>query len=108
MSQQHHKDFFISYNGADQRWAEWIAWQLEEAAYSVILQAWDFLPGNNFVVQMDRALTLAPCTIAVLSPHRLFLVYPIMTFLATWVDKETGLLSLTESPEKGKKEAIAC
>ena len=28
MSQQDHKDFFISYNGADQRWAEWIAWQL--------------------------------------------------------------------------------
>ncbi len=38
MSQQDHKDFFISYNGADQRWAEWIAWQLEEASYSVILQ----------------------------------------------------------------------
>ena len=49
-NQQDHKDFFISYNGADQRWAEWIAWQLEEANYSVILQAWDFLPGSNFVV----------------------------------------------------------
>jgi len=69
MSQQDHKDFFISYNGADQRWAEWIGWQLEEAAYSVILQAWDFLPGSNFVVQMDRALTLAPRMIAVLSPQ---------------------------------------
>jgi hypothetical protein len=25
------KDFFISYNSADKTWAEWIAWQLEEA-----------------------------------------------------------------------------
>ncbi len=75
MNQQDHKDFFISYNGADQRWAEWIAWQLEEAAYSVILQAWDFLPGSNFVVQMDRALTLAPRMIAVLSPQYLSALY---------------------------------
>ena len=29
------KDFFISYNKADRAWAEWIAWHLEEAAYSV-------------------------------------------------------------------------
>ncbi len=75
MNQQDHKDFFISYNGADQRWAEWIAWQLEEASYSVILQAWDFLPGSNFVVQMDRALTLAPRMIAVLSPQYLSSLY---------------------------------
>jgi hypothetical protein len=75
MSQQDHKDFFISYNGADQRWAEWIAWQLEEASYAVILQAWDFLPGSNFVVQMDRALTLAPRLIAVLSPPYLSALY---------------------------------
>jgi len=75
LNQQDRKDFFISYNGADQRWAEWIAWQLEEAAYTVILQAWDFLPGSNFIVQMDRALTLAPRMIAVLSPQYLSALY---------------------------------
>ena len=26
------KDFFISYNGADHNWAEWVAWHLEEAS----------------------------------------------------------------------------
>jgi len=26
------KDFLISYNLADQAWAEWIAWQLEAVA----------------------------------------------------------------------------
>ncbi|MBV5337401.1 MAG: toll/interleukin-1 receptor domain-containing protein, partial [Deltaproteobacteria bacterium] len=34
------KDFFISYTGADKNWAEWIAWQLEEAGYQVVIQAW--------------------------------------------------------------------
>jgi hypothetical protein len=31
------KDFFISYNKADKTWAEWIAWQLEEAEYTTVL-----------------------------------------------------------------------
>lgn len=48
------KDFFISYNKADRTWAEWIAWQLEEARYSVVVQAWDFRPGSNFVLEMQR------------------------------------------------------
>jgi hypothetical protein len=33
-------DFFISYTHNDQRWAEWIAWYLEEAGYRTLLQAW--------------------------------------------------------------------
>ncbi len=62
-------DFFISYNKADKAWAEWIAWQLEEVGFAVVLQAWDFLAGSNFVVEMDKAAILAERTIAVLSPH---------------------------------------
>ena len=61
---------FISYNKADKAWAEWIAWQLEDKGqYQVILQAWDFLAGSNFVLEMDKAARLAEHTIAVLSPH---------------------------------------
>ena len=45
------KDFFISYNKADRKWAEWIAWHLEESGgYSVAIQAWDFGTGCNFVL----------------------------------------------------------
>ncbi len=62
------KDFFISYTHADQRWAEWIAWHLEEAGYQTMLQAWDFLAGSNFVLDMDAAARHATHTIAVLSP----------------------------------------
>jgi len=59
-------DFFVSYTGADRAWAEWVAWQLEEAGYSVIIQAWYFEPGDNFVARIrdalehpDRALALS-------------------------------------------------
>ncbi len=63
-----HKDFFISYTGADRQWAEWIALELEEAGYHTIIQAWDFRPGSNFLAEMDNAAKVADRTIAVLSP----------------------------------------
>jgi hypothetical protein len=61
-------DFFISYTQADEHWAKWIAWELEAAGYQVRIQAWDFLAGKNFVVEMQRATEEARRTIAVLSP----------------------------------------
>jgi hypothetical protein len=61
------KDFFISYNKEDKNWAEWIAWILEEAGYAVVIQAWDFRPGGNFVLEMQKAATGTQKTIAVLS-----------------------------------------
>jgi three-Cys-motif partner protein len=44
-------------------------WKLEEAGYTTVLQAWDFVPGSNFVVEMDKAARQAKRTIAVLSPN---------------------------------------
>jgi len=61
------KDFFISYSKEDLRWAEWISWHLEEAGYTTIFQFWDFRPGSNFILEMDRAFRQAKRTIAVLS-----------------------------------------
>jgi tetratricopeptide (TPR) repeat protein len=61
-------DFFVSYTSADRPWAEWIARELQHAGRSVVLQAWDVLPGSNFVLQMDEASRVAERTIAVLSP----------------------------------------
>ena len=61
------KDFFVSYNKADRSWAEWIAWQQEEAGYTTVLQAWDFRPGSSFVLEMDRAVKEAERVIVVLS-----------------------------------------
>jgi hypothetical protein len=31
------KNFFISYNSADNQWAQWITWQLEEAGYTIVI-----------------------------------------------------------------------
>ena len=59
---------FVSYTSADRAWAEWIGWQLKQAGLSVVLQAWDMLPGGDFVHEMQRATTTAGRTIAVLSP----------------------------------------
>jgi hypothetical protein len=36
------RDFFISYTSSDRPWAEWIAMQLEQAGYTLFIQAWDF------------------------------------------------------------------
>ena len=62
-------DFFISYTPADVRWATWIAWQLESAGYSTVIQAWDFVPGVPFIDWMDRALREARLVVAVLTPR---------------------------------------
>lgn len=60
-------DFFISYTRADRAWAEWIAWQLQEADYLPILQAWHFRPGHNFIDLMHKAIEKAKRIILVLS-----------------------------------------
>jgi hypothetical protein len=60
--------FFVSYTQADRPMAEWIAWQLEAAGYTVVIQAWHFRPGQDFVQAMDDAAKQADRTLAVLSP----------------------------------------
>jgi hypothetical protein len=64
-------DFFISFSSDDTNWAEWIAFALETNGYSVIFQPWDFRPGSNFILEMDRSVREAERVIAVLSPSYL-------------------------------------
>jgi WD40 repeat protein/3',5'-cyclic AMP phosphodiesterase CpdA len=85
-------DFFISYTSADRVWAEWIAWQLEEAGYHVVVQAWDIVPGVNFVERMDRGIQDAGRTIAVLSPEYLTSVYTKLELQAAYRRDPEGLL----------------
>ncbi len=60
-------DFFVSYTGVDAAWAEWIAWQLKSAGYTVTIQAWHFRPGMNFLALMRQALDTCRQTVAVVS-----------------------------------------
>ncbi len=61
------ESIFISYTTNDEKWARWIGRVLMAAGYSVTAQFKDFLPGTNFVRQMDDAIKKTDRTIAVLS-----------------------------------------
>ncbi len=63
--------FFVSYNKADRAWAEWIAWILEAEGHTAVIQAWDFRPGGNFVLDMDKATKDTDKTLVVLSENYL-------------------------------------
>jgi TIR domain/Tetratricopeptide repeat len=58
-------DFFISHAGRDTAWAEWLAWQLQQAGYTVELDVWDWAPGEDFVARMQQALERADRLLAV-------------------------------------------
>ena len=61
-------DFFVSHAGADLAWAEWVAWQLTDAGYTVELDAWDWPVGQNFVLAMSDALARCDRVLALFSP----------------------------------------
>lgn len=87
---QPEKDFFISYNRADAAWAEWIAWKLEQAGYSTVIEAWDFRPGDNFVLGMDEAATSCARTLAILSSSYLAALFTRPEWAAAFAKDPTG------------------
>ncbi|NEQ50319.1 MAG: toll/interleukin-1 receptor domain-containing protein [Leptolyngbya sp. SIO3F4] len=84
------KDFFVSYTSCDLTWAEWIAWILEENGHSVIIQAWDFRPGGNFILDMQRAAAEAERTIMVLSEAYLNAMYTQPEWAAAFTQDPTS------------------
>src|SRR6266699_4149443 len=60
-------DFFVSHAGADRAWAEWVAWQLTDAGYTVELDVWDWAAGQNFVLAMSDALGRCDRVVALFS-----------------------------------------
>ena len=66
------------------------AWQLEAAGYTTMLQAWDFVPGSNFVLEIDKAAQQAKRTIAVLSPSYLAASFPQPEWGSAFADDPTG------------------
>ena len=78
------REFFVSYTQADRAWAEWIAWVLEEDGHTVLIQAWDFVPGSNWIQGMQAGVATAARTIAVLSPAYLESEYGTAEWEAAW------------------------
>lgn len=83
-------DFFVSYTEVDEEIAEWIARCLEDAGYKVIFQKWDFRPGNNFVLLMDRYLYEANHLLAVLSPAYQEALYTMPEWATVFADDPQG------------------
>jgi hypothetical protein len=84
-------DFFVSYTSVDKAWAEWIGYVLEEEGFTVVIQAWDFRPGSNFVLEMQRAATEADRTIMVLSPDYLKSQFASPEWAAAFAHDPQGL-----------------
>jgi hypothetical protein len=60
-------DLFVSHAGRDRAWAEWVAWELQQAGYRVELDFWDWEVGENFVEKMRDALDRADRMVALFS-----------------------------------------
>lgn len=65
---------------------------MREAEYSVVIQASDFGPGANFVLEMDRATREAERTIAVLSPDYLTALFTHPEWAATFAQRRSACI----------------
>ncbi|WP_261574612.1 FxSxx-COOH system tetratricopeptide repeat protein [Frankia gtarii] len=83
-------DFFVSYTESDQHWAEWIAWQLEEAGYRTVLQLWDFAAGSHLLQEVQRAIRGAKRTVVVLSTAYLDSIHAAAQWQAAWLNDPDG------------------
>jgi tetratricopeptide (TPR) repeat protein len=83
-------DFFVSYAQADRAWAEWIAWTLEDRGYRVLVQAWDFVPGSNWVRGIQTGAEDAARMIAILSRDYLNSVFGSAEWQAVWARDPDG------------------
>jgi hypothetical protein len=85
------KDFFNSYTGVDEKVAEWIAFSLEDVGYQVTFQKWDFRPGNNLVLLMNKALYEANHLLVVLSPSYQEALFTSPEWAAVFYDDPQGI-----------------
>jgi len=62
------KDFFISYTKKDEEWAKWMGAVLENNGFSCFCQYKDIKAGQNFLLEMDKAIKNCERIISILSP----------------------------------------
>jgi tetratricopeptide (TPR) repeat protein len=83
-------DFLVSYAPADRRWGEWVAWQLEDVGYRVLIEAWDLLPGNNRADWLHSHAIAARQTIAVITDSYLASEVGRFEWLTAWARDPLG------------------
>ncbi|MBE9112494.1 SUMF1/EgtB/PvdO family nonheme iron enzyme [Nodosilinea sp. LEGE 07298] len=62
------KDVFISYTSADQAWADWLAWVLEDNGYTVDAESLETGPHSSFVQVMQQGMQQYRRVLLILSP----------------------------------------
>ncbi|MEU6804850.1 toll/interleukin-1 receptor domain-containing protein [Streptomyces neyagawaensis] len=67
LSQPNGMWIYISYAGPDRAWAEWVAWQLQQAGHQALIDVWDWHAGDDFVEAMTRGLDQADVLVALFS-----------------------------------------
>jgi len=82
--------YFISYNQRDRSWAEWIAWTIEDLGYCSHIQAWDFIPGRNWVNEVQKRLATSDAVVCVLSPDYLRSDFTAPEWQAAFASDPTG------------------
>ncbi len=83
-------DYFVSYTKEDLAWAEWIAWNIESTDNSVLLQAWDVVPGSHWATAMQEAMAKSDRTIAVVSRNYLASAYGRVEWQAAFSKDPAG------------------
>jgi tetratricopeptide (TPR) repeat protein len=97
-------DFFVSYTSVDRAWAEWIAWQLEAEGYMVVVQAWDFAAGRDWLHEMQHATSTAQRVVVVLSPAYLQSAHGQAEWRPFYAEDPSGERSLLLSVRVGEVE----
>ncbi len=85
-------DFFISYVPADEEWAQWLAWMLEETGYQVLVEAWDVVAGASRAGVVNTGLSLARHVLAVVSGAYLRSAVAAAEWQAVWAADPQGLI----------------
>jgi hypothetical protein len=94
------KKIFVTYARDDRDLAEWVAKTLQDAGHTIVIQAWDFKAGENFIKKMDQALVDCDHTIGIFSPAYLKSVYANAEWTAAYKQMLMGEKSRGYIPVK--------
>jgi hypothetical protein len=65
-------DFFITYHHNNELAARWIAGVLKEVPFSILMDSWDFLPGNQPLEKIEHMTAISKSVLVLLSERFLF------------------------------------
>jgi hypothetical protein len=84
-------DFLVSYAPKQERWAEWIAWELTAAGHRVHTEAWDAVAGAHDAQRLHDAVRWSTRTVALLSEDYLKSSRVRAEWQAAWLDDRDGV-----------------